>query len=109
PAGNTPSLLSRLKPHRSVAPDQHLLEGLRDEALLLSHAFQVAEDGNTVGPFGGNHGDFSCYLGAALLAMVLDSRKAVIGLEGLLFLDDSGRAGASQRHLRGNSGSETNS
>jgi len=45
-------------------------------------------------------------LAYALLAMVLDSWKGLIRLEGLFFLDDSGRACAGDGSLRDNSGQE---
>ena len=78
-----------------LASYQHLLERLRDEAFLLSHPFQAAQDGDAVGSLIGYTGDLSCHLGAALVAMVLDSGQAAARLEGLLFLDDPRRPCAS--------------
>ena len=66
--------------------------------------FKLRKMGHDAAMFGGYTGDVSRDLGAALLAMVLDSRKALIELEGLLFLDDPGRACASHRDLRDDSG-----
>ena len=62
-----------------------------------------------MGALVGYSGNISCDLASALVAMVLDSRKALIQLEGFLFLGDPRRACASHRHLRDDSGSETNS
>src|ERR1700730_2914384 len=83
-----------------MAPDQYLLERLCHEALLLSGAFQDAEDRSAPGNVSRYPDNVSRHLAAALLAMVLDSRYAVVHLEGLCLLGDPRRPGISWCSLR---------
>ena len=74
PAGDAPPLLPGLELHRLLAPDQHLLEGLHDEGLLLSGLLQAAQAREHARPRPGHLLGLLRDLGPALLPVVLAPR-----------------------------------
>ena len=101
---DAPSLLSGVEFYRLLASDQHLLEGLHDEALLLSvvHASASLGGDSCVGVVDG--GGVCRDVGVAQLPVVLASGQFSGDVDRRVVLGDFGVVGGDQRGLRGEAG-----
>ncbi len=89
PAGDAPPLLPRVQLHRLLAPHQHLLEGLHDEAGVLPELLPVAPLGRHHGARRRHRDRVLRHLDSSLLPVVLAARRVSAGAAGWAVLGRS--------------------